>query len=43
VLVDECGAGCAVTHAFHQFPQAGTSRTGQGVTRMAQIMEVEAR
>jgi hypothetical protein len=42
VLVDECGAGGAVAHAFHQFPQAGTGHTGQGVAGMAQIMEVEA-
>lgn len=42
MLVDECGAGGAVAHAFHPFPQAGTGRTGQGVAGMAQIMEVEA-
>lgn len=42
MLVDECGAGGAVAYALHQFPQAGTGRTGQGVAGMAQIMEVDA-
>ena len=42
MLVDERGAGGAVAHAFHQLAQAGAGSTGQGVTRMAQIMEVEA-
>jgi hypothetical protein len=42
VLVDEYGANAAMAHAFHQLAQAGTGRTGQRVTRMAQIMEMEA-
>lgn len=42
VLVDQCCAGGAVAHAFHQLPQAGTGRTCQGVACMTQIMEMEA-
>jgi len=42
VLVDHGGAGGAVAHPAHKFPQAGTCHSGKVVAGMAQIVNVEA-
>ena len=41
VQVDQCSARAAMAHAVHQFAQVCASISGQGVSRMPQVVKMD--